>query len=369
MLLHLLQAHKGSELTYTLMFMEDGPLVQKAAALGYDVKVIHPGKLRQIGRYVSTVRSLYGWIKEENISVVLSWMSKAHLYAGPAAWLGRVPAVWYQHGMPHNNLMESLIAAIPARAVMCPSQWIKEAENRLSPKLHTVVVHPSVDLERFTPAAVPPVHEVRSRLGLPADRLIVGIVARLQRWKGIHTFLDAAALVLKEQPDVEFVIVGGSHYSETDYPGELERQAEQAGIGSRVRFAGHQPDTASWIQAFDIAVHCSDKEPFGMVVIESMAMGKPVIASKAGGPLEIITHGVDGLLVVPGNANQLASAIKLLVDHERCRARLSRAGLERAKVFSKERLAAETARLLVSMTIKESRELQHDYTAPSYSRK
>jgi len=362
MLLHLLRANKQTTgLDYTVVFLEQGPLAEEVEALGYSVKICQAGKLRQAGRYVSTVFKLYAWLKQEKVSIVMSWMSKAHLYAGPAAFLAKVDAVWFQHGIPKSDIMEKCLGYIPAKAVLCPSQAAMKAQIKITPKLRATVINPAVDLNMYNMDAAPSLKGVRNGLGVSEQDRIVGIVARLQRWKGIHTFLEAAAQVAERHSNVHFVIVGGDHYSEPDYPNELKNQAIQSGITQKVHFVGHQADVAGWLQAFDILVHASAKEPFGMVIIEGMASGKPVIAAKAGGPLEIITQGENGLLVPPGDAAGIALAIERLIKDQDFYNQLSVAGLERVKAFSAERLAMETAELLTSLDTRGSRELGIEY--------
>jgi glycosyltransferase involved in cell wall biosynthesis len=355
MLLYLLRANKQTvDMDYTVVFLENGPLANEIEALGYPVRVLEAGKLRQAGRYLSTVMALYAWLKQEKVNTVMSWMTKAHLYAGPAAFLARVDTVWYQHGISNSkSLMEKCSTYIPARAVICNSKVTKEHQRKMTPKLPAVIIAPAVDLEVYKPVAAS-LQEIRKKLGLPENSRIVGIVARLQRWKGVHIFLEAASFIAKEHPDVHFVIVGGSHFSETDYQDELEKQAAKAGITHQVHFAGYQANTASWMQAFDILVHASYGEPFGMVIIEGMASGKPVIATKKDGPLEIITDGENGLLIPPGDAISLALTIQRLIrDTDYCN-KLSRAAMERAKMFSTKRMAIDMANLLALVSTKSS---------------
>jgi len=347
MLLHLLaESRRAADIEYTVALLQQGPLAEEVRALGYPVRVFEAGRLRQVFRYMRTVAQLYAWIRRERADLVLSWMSKAHLYAGPAALAAGVGAVWYQHGIARPTRMEKALSLVPAKAVILPSNAALAEQTKMTPKLPAAVIYPSVDLRRFNPVVLPPPEEVRRELGLPQDKRIIGIVARLQRWKGVHVFLEAAVKISRAVPDTYFVVVGGKHQTEPEYPEALRRQAERAGLSGRVLFAGEQRDTARWMQSFDILVHASMREPFGMVIVEGMALGKPVVAAKAGGPTESVVHGENGLLVPPGDAEALAAAVIGLLADEEKRARISRAARERARQYSAERMAREMAQFL-----------------------
>ncbi|CAM3644237.1 glycosyltransferase family 4 protein [Cohnella lubricantis] len=348
MLLHLLKANKRTgNADFSILFLEDGPLAHEAKALGYSVTVCSAGKLRQIGRFLRTEWAIFVWLKRERIHYVLSWMSKAHLYAGPVAYLSRVESAWYQHGFSSMDAMERWINRIPAKAIACPSEATRTVQASHNDKVPAIVIYPSVDLEEYDTTKLPSKSAARDELGLPADATVIGIVARLQRWKGIHTFLEAASIVSKSSPGIRFVVVGGPHESEPDYPGELRAQAEKAGIADQVIFAGHQSNVPLWVQSFDILVHASDKEPFGMVIIEGMALGKAVIASREGGPRESIQDGKSGLLVPPQDACKLADAMRRLMTDTALYDSVSKAGLERVKSFGSERLAKEVVGLFI----------------------
>ena len=200
MLEHLLHANRRNpQVEYTLAFLEEGPMVEEAEALGYRVRVFAAGRLRQLQRYTRTVLALAVWLRRERVQVVMSWMAKAHLYAAPAACLTGTPAVWWQHGMPNipePHWMDRWATRLPARAVFCPSRACQQAQQAISPPRPTWVIYTTVDLERFNPERLPNPTEARSKLGLPIQAPIIEIVARLQRWKGVHVLLEAAARVV-----------------------------------------------------------------------------------------------------------------------------------------------------------------------------
>ncbi len=183
------------------------------------------------------------------------------------------------------------------------------------------------------------------------------MATRLQRWKGVHVFLDAAAKVARSYAHVCFVVIGGALFDlEKHYPLQLHQQVERLKLSEVVRFLGFRADVLRFYAAADIVVHSSiDSEPFGMVLLEAMACGKPVIASNAGGPREIVDSGVTGLLVPPGDAEHLAQAILALLRDPERRLRMGQAGAARVReLFSAERMVRQLETLYRAMVGKHS---------------
>jgi glycosyltransferase involved in cell wall biosynthesis len=146
---------------------------------------------------------------------------------------------------------------------------------------------------------------VRTDLGLE-NRFIVGHFSRLSPWKGQHILLEA----LTHCSDVTAIFVGDALFGEQAYVEQLHQQVEELGLSDRVRFLGFRLDVVPLMQACDLIVHTSTAaEPFGRVIVEAMLCGKPTIAAKAGGAVELVDHGVNGWLVPPGDARQLAQMI------------------------------------------------------------
>jgi glycosyltransferase involved in cell wall biosynthesis len=144
----------------------------------------------------------------------------------------------------------------------------------------------------------------------------------LLKWKGHDVFLKAARLVMEAVPNARAFVIGEVPDGTTQYRDELVRLARELGIESRTVFTGFRKDIPELIQLLDVVVHASvEPEPFGRVIAEGMAMGKPVVAAMNGGPLEIIRDGQTGFLVPSGDLEKLAHRIiGLLTDRSRAEA-------------------------------------------------
>ncbi len=203
-----------------------------------------------------------------------------------------------------------------------PEERISVIPNGISP-----------DLSALRPAA-----EVRSALGIPEDAPLAVCVSRLEKEKDVGTLVRAMAGVRRTLPRARCVVVGDGSQRRA-----LEALRDEEGLGDAVLFAGHQPDALSIIGASDLLVLPSLAEPFGLVLLEAMALCKAVVATDAGGPREIVVNGETGVLAPPGDADAMAEAIAgLLSDPETARA-MGREGRRRyLELYTAERMARDT---------------------------
>jgi glycosyltransferase involved in cell wall biosynthesis len=192
-----------------------------------------------------------------------------------------------------------------------------------------------VDLSAFAPG--PPSERTRVALGAQPDTPVVGVVCRLDAWKGVDVFLRAVARVRTQGHETRFVVVGGAIEGQKAYARELEGLARNLGLVDVVQFTGwrYEPsDMPDVYRALSLVVLPSlQPEPFGIVLIEAMATGLPVIATDHGGPREVCVDGETGLLVPPNDPDRLADAMRWMLDHpDRARA-MGQAGRRRAEAL------------------------------------
>jgi len=198
--------------------------------------------------------------------------------------------------------------------------------SRLAPNSHPYVVHNAVDLTSFTPTPWPEAPPYR-----------IGIIANFAVFKRHEDFLRMAAEMIKTRQDLEFWIVG----DDTEGTGRrilLEQLAGELGITNYTRFLGHRSDIPDIMRQLHLLVVPSQFEPFGRVVIEAMACGRPVIGSRDGGIPEIIDHGKTGCLVEVGDYTGFAHIALDLLKYKEEWETLSRNSLEAAQT----RFSAQT---------------------------
>lgn len=291
--------------------LADGPYTDDLEAAGVTVRRLRAQRLRYVWMWALTVRRLAFLARQAD--VVLSWQVKGHYYGTPAARMARKPAAWWDHGIrpasgEDRHLIDNrLPASVHADLVVCSSA---ASAARHSP---SKVILPGIPLEAYQTPDRP---GARALLGLADDERGVGIVGRLQPWKGQHVFLRAAAAVLRTHPRTKFFVIGDvvGGFSAA-YPAELRALVDELGIADRVEFLGQRSDVPALLPGLDVFCLASFDEPFGLVNVEAMAAGVPVVATRAGGVPEIIDDGVSGSLVPVGDHDAMAAAIeKVLTD-------------------------------------------------------
>ena len=233
-------------------------------------------------------------------------------------------------------IANSLSVAADARAVLGRSLRIETIYNAVEARFFDD--GPAIDLDALAGAAPAPPGAVR-----------VGLVATFGRWKGHETFLRALAR-LPHDLDVRGYIVGGASYqtAASQYTrAALLAMAEDLGLGTRVCFTGPIADMPAAYRALDVVVHASTQpEPFGMVIAEAMASGRALVISRAGGAVELVEDGVDGVAHEPGDAAALADRLLALARDPGYRRRLGAAARRTAAHrFDAARLGRELAPL------------------------
>lgn len=287
-------------------------------------------------------------LREEHPAVVHAHGFKMHVLAALARPTGSA-LVWHVHGyLTGRSWTARVLRGLRTRAtaIIANSHSVEQDVRRQigeSPPTHTL--YNAVDLERFSP------HGSRVDLdalaGLPAadqGTVRVGLVATFGRWKGHHTFLDAVARLTTSAVPVRAYVIGAPIYATAGSQlsaGELRQALCARQLASRVGLTGFIDDMPAALRSLDVVVHAStEPEPFGMVIAEAMACGRALVASRAGGALELFDEGVEALGHAPGDAGELADALAKLLADPLLRQRLGQAARARAeREFDRRRLA------------------------------
>lgn len=346
-LLSVLKRLDRSRFTPRVVLLGTGGLVQEIeTTVGVPVEVIEMGRFRNIARAVDVIRGIGRIIRRHEIRVVHSNGTGAHLYGGAAAWFAGVPSIYHVHDVVDRSrssqgVVNLAAVSVPATVSIAVSNYVARELRRSGGRRHRIeVVHNGVDAAPEVPGDAA---AVRCEFGWPADALVVVWCGRLQRWKGTDVFLRAAAIVARRHDNVRFLVIGGTVWGlDPGYATELTQFASELELDDRLRFTGYRTDVARLMGAADVVVHSSVRpEPFALVVLEAMTLGRPVIAAKDGGPSEVVVDGVTGLLTAPGDHDALAAAVLQLLEGESKRVEMGNAARKRAdECFNTTRMIA-----------------------------
>lgn len=329
-----------------VVFLADGPFRDEVEAAGFATlrgpDVPHLRSPEHALRGIRTVASLV-----RGVDVVEACGEKMAALTGWAARVARRPAVYNLQDAPLRDPSASAVqfAAATGRhdAVVVPAQWMAERfTSRL--RMRAEVIPNGIVFDDL------PHHpgDLRGEAGWPSDTVAVGLFGRLVAWKGAEILIRAAALVLDREPGVRFLIAGGALYGlEPGFGPRVTALIRELNIEDKVHMTGHREDSLRLMLDCDVICHCSlEPEPFGMVVLEAMALGKPVIATRTLGPEELIEDDRTGVLLKAGDVDALYSALLDLVTNGDRRHALGRAARDSVRTrFSSEVLAAPLAAL------------------------
>jgi glycosyltransferase involved in cell wall biosynthesis len=261
--------------------------------------------------------------------------AKAVMVAVPVALLLRKPLLVHLHdiiGPEHFNRLNSWLfvgGANLAKGIVANSAASAAAYRQAGGKNRNLAVIPNgFPVERFDADVAERSRTLRRSLG-GQDKPLIGLFGRIAAWKGQKVLIEA----LQQLPNVNGVIVGDALFTEADqqYKSESLALTEKLGVSTHLQFEGFQTDVLPYLKAVDVVVHCSTSpEPFGRVIVEAQLAGKPVIATKGGGPSEIIEDRVTGILVSPNNSSELASAVQELLENRKWAEQLAANGRQEA---------------------------------------
>lgn len=355
-LLHLTRALRSGRYEPVVLLFSKGPLAERLTESGIECHVLPMSagviqaskdelgggtllRIKDVASTLSFSRRIARFIRESKAALVHTNSLKADLIGGAAARMARLPLIWHVRDRIVSDYLPTKVAVVfrslcrvmPQR-VIAISQAVRQTLGD-NPRVRVVYDGTPIPAE------------------FSADRntgdTVVGLVGRISPWKGQDVFLRAAAIVRKQFPQAKFKIIGSALFGERDYEQELHRIVESEGIADAVEFTGFRSEVAELISRLNVLVHASKTgEPFGQVIIEGMAAGKPVVATRGGAVPEIVVEGKTGLIVPMGDAQKMSDAIVTLLSDRARAAAMGEAGRKRvAQHFTIEQTAHGVQRI------------------------
>ncbi|MDO9566917.1 MAG: glycosyltransferase family 4 protein [Candidatus Desulfaltia sp.] len=319
-----------------------------------------PDLVRRIHPFYD-LKAFFALIKilcHERPDIVHTHTSKAGILGRWAAFLAGIPVIihtphghvfWGYSGRRKTSfyiMLEKITARITDKIVALTQQEKRDhlhfciaTEDKFS------VVHSGINLDRFSRMSVD-FAAMKRRLGIPEGNMVVGTVGRLTPVKGHKYLIKAAGKIVKTRPDTTFVFLGDGELSD-----ELKKMTFSLGIEENIKFLGWRPDVAEVMSTFDIFALPSLNEGMGRVLVEAMALGKPIVASDIGGIPDLVVDGENGYLVPVGDVETLAARIRRLLDDPGKREEMGNTGQRYALKYSSEEMMKKIDRLYRELAV------------------
>lgn len=347
----LLRGARGHGYDVLVVSPTTGDFVHLLEREGVPVRLLPLGRSFDLRRAVSLARLL----REERVDLLHTHTAlAANVLGRVAGQIAQVPVVAHMHienhlrsdrvGRALQTALDNLTARFCARILVVSDETRRALERQGYPPNLMQTIHNGIDLRTLDEAASG--GSLRASLGIPADSPLVGHVGRLCEVKGQRELVEAAARLVLRGSDLRVVFVGKDLETGGAFQRELEARASRLGISDRIVFAGYRHDVPAVLAELDLLALPSWIEGLPLVVLEAMALGKPVVATPVGGTAEAVVDGETGLLVPPGDVAVLADSIEaVLADPARAR-RLGSAGARRVRErFSDEQMVSEVLRV------------------------
>jgi glycosyltransferase involved in cell wall biosynthesis len=335
-----------------------GPFVKELAQLQIPLEEYQVATFRSVQALAQQAR-LARHIARRGIQIVHAYNFYGNVFAVPPARLvAPVVIASIRDRAPYLTPMQKRVQRYACQFADCVlvnadavRDWLVEEGYDAG---NIVVIRNGVDTGRFE--APPEADRIRAEFEIPAHAPMITVVSRLTRLKGLENFLEAAAALKQRYPEARFLVVGETAPQDRPYLQELVGLAERLRVADRVIFTGLRSDVAALLGAATVAVMPSLNEALSNVLLESMAAGAPLVATRVGGTPEAVIHGETGLLIEPGDAAAITRSVARLLDDRELATRLGRAARDLiATRFSVEQMVRATEQLYMDLLQRKQR--------------
>jgi glycosyltransferase involved in cell wall biosynthesis len=280
-------------------------------------------------------------IRKHKIDLIQSHLLGSNVYAAMAGLITGTPVVATYHGMVDVNpnerfkFLKNQVMRFGINRYVAVSHRLMAdiREQKLLDAKKASVIYNGVDLKLYNQ---PQSNEIRQQLKLPEDAFLVGSLGNIRPAKAYEVLISAAAIILKENKSVHFVIAG---HKKQPLMSKLEKQINDLGVQENIHFIGFYQDCAKFLSQMNLFALSSSSEGFSIATIEAMAARLPVLVTKCGGPEEIVTDEENGLMIAPNAPEKFAEKLKRLIEDDGLQERLGDAGRRHVEnVFSLDRM-------------------------------
>lgn len=350
-LLELIKGLDPKEFEAHVLLPNDGVLVEALRQVGAQVSVLDYPILRRkyfnpkgIFEYLKSYRhysqKIAQYVRENGIVLVHN-NTTAVLEGIYLKRKVKLPLIWHVHEIiVKPKAISDFINFLMGRyadKIVTVSQAVASHVNQFPfiKEGQVQVIYNGVDNAVYHPMQA---NAVRERFGIPEESLVIGMVGRVNAWKGQGDFLEAVTPILEQNPNAIAFLAGSAFAGEEWRVDELESKIAKSSVASQIKRIDYYEQTTELYNMFDIFVLPStNPDPLPTVVLEAMGCGKPVVGYRHGGVCEMVAEGINGLLATPNQPAELSKFIQELVENPEKRNQFSQASVERQReLFSLE---------------------------------
>jgi glycosyltransferase involved in cell wall biosynthesis len=336
----------------------DGPLVELMKKSGFEVILMEHGVLRRqnlspiglltlFGQIFSSFFKLSALIKKEKINLIYT-NSNANSIGGLLKLSHGIPHIWHIHEIIERPkwfklLLETYIKGTEDR-VICVSKAVINNFSGIKPE-KLKLLYNGIDTPPYAKAD----YNLKAEIGVPENKILIGMVARVNLWKGQFYFLEIAAQLIKKYPNLHFVMAGDAFPGYEYLYDDVRSLTQKLGLEDSVTNLGFRLDIPEILSGLDIFVLPSIlPDPLPTTVLEGMAAGKPVVATRHGGATEMVVAGETGFLIPWDNPQEAVLVFEKLIESPELREKLGKAGQQRVNDYFNEEKYLENFAILVS---------------------
>jgi glycosyltransferase involved in cell wall biosynthesis len=300
-LLNLISSLDLSRYAPIVVVPEEGDFVDRLIVLNVNLMIIPLPSIRTIrfDRVILSIINIFMILRSQKIALIHANGSRSMLIAGLAALIARVPCIWHLRIAKKTDCLLDRILFMLSERVIAISSAVRERLSWSKKQWKIRTIPNGVDIQLFHPNNRRYRQEICRQLNINPYRPIICTISQIHPQKHLEIFIKAASHILLSVPDAQFIICGREVSESTGHQKELEKLAEALGILDTIYFVGFYSDIHKILGASDLFILSSLGEAFGRVVIEAMASGVPVIATRSGGIPDILTHKRNGFLFPP----------------------------------------------------------------------
>lgn len=305
MLINMIKTLDRNVFEPVFLSVESGPLEDEMRALNVDIVRGDVGTcslkspINLAKRAIAASRRLKEWRIDLAHLNELPW----NLDLGFGLWLRRIPTILHTHNKTEVT-RKNLMFATSDKILFVSENQRKNAKNINIIMAKTEILYNFISFDYYASG-----RNIRQELGLSRDDFVVATISQICEHKGIDTLIETARRCLESAESMKFLVVGGDAAGEADFAAEMRERVDHLGLSDDIIFLGARTDIPDILASMDILFHPSRREAFGLVIVEAMAAGKPVVTSGVGGIEEIISTVGEGVVINEQEPKSYAAAL------------------------------------------------------------